>query len=116
MLLDPSKIVFESKEDVIDYITKGLPPTRDNFEKVMAAMNNPVHDCYTRNPGEVIIKESAVNCSEKEIITVNEICRQVYNNRRRNRNIAIGIGIGVTAAVVIGYVSANSSDDDKKKR
>ena len=104
MIIKPEKVVFESSSDVIDYITKGLPPTKKNFNAVMDAFNNEVPEGQTQIPGvNIIIPRDAKLEIDNEAF--NKICRQVYKNRIRNRNLVIG----VTAALTVGAIGVGRS-------
>lgn len=105
MIAKPEKVVFETNKDVVDYITKGLPPTKKQFNAVMNALNDD-EDIHEKIPGVDVIIPSTVK-NDIDIDQFNEICRQVYHNRIRNRNIAIGVGSVLALGVFIGCRSHN---------
>jgi len=91
--MNPENIKFESTEDVIDYVTKGLPPTRKNYEKIVEKIIYPDDPNYPDNNKEVILSENIFKVTDNE--TFMHTLDRVYDNRINNlKNIAIGAGIG----------------------
>lgn len=91
MLIDPQYVVFETKEDIVDYITKGiLPPKRSHFNKVITKIKCPDNHVYVElNKGkEVVIEDSVILESERELME--DVMKRVYENRVTNRNILLG--------------------------
>lgn len=100
MFIHPKKVVFEDVNDVVDYIDKGFPPTRKDFEEVLNKMKNP----------DNATDANILNKHGKETIITNEIARdpdliekvltRVYENKRRRfRNgILAVLGTGILAA------------------
>lgn len=110
MLTDPTKMVFENTNDVIDYVSKGMVPTRKNFEKVMFAVRYPTPEGATPEEGQVRIPDRIfINCDND---TMNEALHRVYQNRVRNRNIGIGIVGVIAAGLIFGKLSNKYKDDD----
>ena len=106
MIISPEKMVFEDSTDVIDYVSKGMVPTRKNFEKVMLRVRCP--DSVKRNDEVYIPNHIFINCDND---TMYKCLDRVYKNRVRNRNITLGIVGIVAAALLIGKVS-----DSKKEK
>lgn len=118
MITKPEKIVFETTEDVVDYISKGLPPTKKNFNKVMIAWNSSI-DEYAKEDQPIPGKDTIIPANAKMNIdndTFNAICERVYKNRVRNRNIALGIaGVLLLGSIGCGVSSSrHSSKEDEK--
>ena len=89
MLIDPTKVVFETKDDIVDYVSKGLfPPTQSQFDQVMHKVKNPDEstDCSLgfRKGKEVIITNEVMSDEEKQILA--DVLTRVYGNRVQNRN------------------------------
>lgn len=102
MLIDPKNIVFETRDDVIDFVTKGfIPPKKSNFEKVMNKVKNPDDEAtFNSNKGkEVTILDSAMNEEERKLLE--EMMNRVYGNRVSNRN-KLFTGISFMTAGSIG--------------
>lgn len=98
MITSPDKIKFESRNDVIDYVTKGFPPTKKNYAKVKA----------------IVAKSDAVGLDEHSIDAelFNSMLDRVYHDQVRNRNIMIGIAAGLTVSIIVGSViSAGSAKE-----
>ena len=111
MIIKPERIVFEDKRDVIDYVSRGMVPTRKNFERVMYKVRCPDDE---KSDDFYIPSRLFIDCDTD---TMNEALQRVYENRVRNRNIALAITGVVVAGIIIGGVrsknnSANSTDDD----
>ena len=102
MLIDPKKVQFESKNDVIDYVTRGfIPPRREHFKQVMDKVKNPDPAGSNQSEkwgNEVTISEEKI--SEKEREELGDILPKVYENRVRNRTkFLIGSGVALLSAI-----------------
>ena len=116
MLVDPKRVVFETKEDIVDYVTKGFfPPMESNFNEVMNKVRNPDNasdpNLVCKRGKEVIIDNSVVSDEDRQIL--DEVLTKVYENRVRNRNITLATIIG--GIMVAGIFSLFSSDDKCRK-
>jgi len=111
LLVDPKSIVFEDRDDIINYVSKGLPPTKKNFKKVMAACSDPIdEELNTYSPDDVVIpKELMLSIDREEFISV---MQKVYENNCRNRNIIIGIA----GALLVGFVAKKIASHAKEKK
>lgn len=113
MIINPDKIVFNSELDVVDYVSKGLVPTRKNFLNLMDKMSNPDSDGEPRDPQskDIYLPERVlINCDSE---TMNSVLRQVYANRVRNRNIVLTV-IGVVGGIMlIGTIRGGCKKKDK---
>lgn len=114
MIINPERIVFESTKDVVDYISKGLPPTKNQFDRLMNAVNNPVDSTESLRPGYdvIITKESVKDWNDPIYVqnTVNEILHEVYRNKVAMRNTMIATG----AIVIIGGITIAILSSSKK--
>jgi hypothetical protein len=107
MIINPEKMVFENTTDIVDYVSRGLPPTRKNFEKVMLKVRCP--DSEEHESNEVHIHERLfINCDND---TMTEALNRVYENRIRNRNITIAV-VGIVA---MGLIFGKMSNGKHKK-
>ncbi len=98
MITDPKNIVFENSRDIVDYISKGIPPTKRQYERVMYAVNHPLKKGQSLDGIDVVIyEEDIVNWSNSNYIqnAVNEILDEIHRNRVRNAEIAIATGLAV---------------------
>ena len=43
MLVDPKQVTFQSEQDVINYITKGIIPPKKDATRVFLALTDPVN-------------------------------------------------------------------------
>lgn len=109
MLIKPEKIVFETPNDIIDYVSRGMVPCRKNFEQLMYHVRVPddqiievkeKRDIYV--PAEMFI--------DIDQATFEATMRRVYENRVRNRNITLGIVGAVAVVAFVGGVCKHNSD------
>lgn len=110
MLRKVDTIKFESKEDVIDYVCNGLPPRKNDYEKLIHRINVSEDEesevYFTKN---VRIEDSN---------EFSEILNRVYKDNCRNRNVCIGaIVIGVAFGTIAGLCKlvGSRNDDDKNE-
>ena len=104
LLVDPGRILFENSNDVVDYVSRGLPPRKKDFERVMDAIHNNSVDNDVKIPDECFI----INAEEFEAVL-----RRVYEANCRKRN-ALLIGLGVAAAACIGVKIAAHAKEKKE--
>lgn len=114
MIINPERIVFESTNDIVDYISKGFPPTKNQFDRLMTAVNNPVDSRESRRPGYdvIITKECVKDWNDPVYVqnTVNEILNEVYKNKVAMRNTVIATG----AVVIVGGIAIAALGNSKK--
>lgn len=111
-IISPEKIVFESQEDLIDFVTRGLVPSKKNFEKVMRKMYCPNADDEVRDPNsnELFIPERVlIDC---DCDTMNMVLNRVYANRVRNRNMILTAAGIIGGVMLIGAIRGNKKKDD----
>lgn len=110
----PERVVFQKREDIIDYVSRGLPPSRRNFDRVMAVVRNPLTDEQIQNStqNDIVISERIVIGIDQ--IEFTEIMDRVYRNNVRNRNMILG-AIGVGALVGIGLMIRSDKEKDSDK-
>ena len=112
MRSDPKNILFESTGDLVDYVTKGLPPSKKKYEQFRIALDNPVEnpEIYARE--KVAVSRDIVDSLTQEDLYA--IFDRVYANQRKNYAIGIVIGVGVAAtAGVVGFAMGCSKTDEK---
>ena len=86
ILVNPKEVKFESSTDMIDYVSKGLPPTKKNFDALVTMINDD--DLYI---------EGSTFMNKQQFI---DGLTRVYENNCRKRNaILIGAGVVVVAGV-----------------
>lgn len=128
LFIKPEDITFETQNDLIDYITKGLPPRKQDFQRVMHAYRNSGRQSVIVDvDGKQIVEDSSSDGSIKFIgnfgtdsrkeIT-DEILQRIYENQCRNRNtilITAGIAGLVGAKLLLGHNSKKDKDDEKRR-
>lgn len=99
IIVNPEMVAFENTKDIVDYIGKGIPPTRKQFNRLMERVKNPLpNDTDPKAPenlSKIIIREEDIanwRSSEYVQAEVTKVLEQMYADRIRNRNIAIGVG------------------------
>lgn len=106
-IMDPSKIKFENQGDVIDYVTKGIPPRKKDFDELMDSIRG------TDDPANHVVIAPGIEFDMDEDAFINAMNR-VYKNRCRNRNILIGASIVVGGVVIAALSSQHSKINDLK--
>ena len=115
MLAEPSMIAFQTRLDIVDYVSRGLIPLDPHVGMVITKVRNPdTRESIPDKVGrEVVISEDLFS-SEREAEILAEVLERVHENRKRNRKITLGtIGV-IGAACLIGSVF--SSSNEKKKQ
>ena len=110
MLINPEKLVFENPYDVINYVSKGMVPTKKNFDKVISKVRFPDNDDSNHNEKPYIPNRLFIDCDTE---TMYMALNQVYKNRVRNRNISVGLLAILAAGLLIGGARSKSKSDDK---
>ena len=111
--MKPEKIAFEYASDVVDYVSRGMVPTKKNFEKVINKVKNPDEDDPTTTNEVYIPSRIFINCDKD---TMDIALRRVYENRVRNRNIGIGIIGAMAIGLLIGGIASRSKDHEENNR
>lgn len=127
LFIKPEDITFETQNDLIDYITKGLPPRKQDFQRVMHAYRNAGRQSVIVDAdGNQIVGDSSSNesinfssnfCTDSRKEITDEILQRIYENQCRNRNtILITAGIVGLVGVKLLLGHDNQKDKDDKKR
>lgn len=114
MFIDPKKIAFETREDIVDYVSRGfLPPPKSHFDQVMDKVRNPDENDETisaKKGKEVVIPKTII---KEDAAILENILTRVYKNRIRNRNITLA-GLGTLATgVIIGMIKCGINNRDR---
>ena len=115
MLRQPEKIKFENQRDIVDYVSKGLPPKKSDYEKLTAAIKNPLEDASDKEAGkDLIITQNALQGVDPE--TFNMVLDRVYANNVKNRNIGLAVagifGVCLVAGLVVGGKNKKKDEDE----
>lgn len=119
-IIDPKKVVFETEEDVVDYVSRGLPPTKKKYKEFINRVSSPLSDLDMDDSeivgDTVIIRESLfLNCDKD---TLQRSLERVYANRIRNRNIILTLTAVTAGVILFGSIKSSrckDSDADKKE-
>lgn len=88
MLVQPGRVQFASKEDIINYVSKGLfPPSKKHFNALMNKVKNVNVDDVADDPMMPVHLKMELTREERHLLDV--ILTKIYANRVRNRNIFI---------------------------
>ena len=105
LLVDPKNVVFESRTDIVDYVAKGIPPRKKDFNKVMEAIHQQGEDVDGVSiPSDIFI----VDAEEFE-----SVLRRIYEVNCRKRNLIIA-GIGIAAALFVGSKIVSHAKEKKE--
>lgn len=89
MMTDITKIQFESKGDIVDYVTRGpLPPKEEDFELLIDAIAHYDDDNEIMNEEKKVHIVDGVFPKSDEIQIFIYFLKRAYENRKRNRNCA----------------------------
>ena len=114
MITNPKNINFESQRDVFDYVTKGLPPTKKNFETLKLAVNNPIDDTIAKTYAG---KQAAINSSimsEEDIKVFKNALDVIYQNRIKNTKTTLLAFAGIfVAGLLIGGSTGAKMEKEK---
>lgn len=109
LVIKPEHVVFENANDVVDYVALGMPPTKNNFNKVMEAIDRSDEKAYRSN---VYVPDKILNVTDEQF---KQVINQVYHDRCRNRNMVLGVGAVVTVGLLLGALFGGDSDKNEKK-
>ena len=117
ILVQPEHVIFNSRQDIVDYVSKGLPPTKNNFIRLQQALYSPIDFNGKEHPPceygkDVIINKKVID--NIDIDEFNSILTRVYQNNVRNRNILIGLGITAATIMFIMNIFDNGSNSKSK--
>ena len=107
LLINPKNIIFESKDDIIDYVCAGLAPRKKDFEAVMDA----IADKHSGFDNGITVSQDLFIMGQEEF---EGILRRIYENNRRTRNYILA-GIGIAAVVLIGAKIAKHAKEKKEQ-
>lgn len=100
MIISPKRVMFETEKDIIDYVSKGLPPSKDNFKLLIDMIKDPYGESNIQN-NKMNIDPSILLKQDKE--TLEKVLKRVYENRVTDKNnICTGICIGIAVIVLHG--------------
>ncbi len=125
ILVKPGEISFETQNDIIDYITKGIPPRKHDFELVMSRFMNPDSDTNivdengnkisSKSKDDVYISPMAIPTDLKSRELLEKAMERVYANRCRNRNILLGIA-GISGVIGLKMIKDNHNSKKENRR
>lgn len=107
MMRKVEMIKFETRNDVIDYVCKGLPPRKSDYEKLVTTIRYPKEE-----DNEINIDSTVTDLIDNETFT--KILDRVYEDNVRNRNIMIGVGIVTGFCIIRGAIELCKKDDEKE--
>lgn len=108
MYINPSKLVFEDKNDIVDYVSKGLPPKKKDLEKVIDAIHGrPVDD----PANEIVINPDLFIIEPDEF---EDVIRRIYENNCRKRNYMIAAAC-IAGVILIGAKIAKHAKEKKEQ-
>ena len=114
MFINPKKVAFETKDDIIDYVSGGfLPPRQSHFDKVINKVRNPndsldpTLEC--KRGREVVIDDTVIPEGDREVLA--DVLTRVYGNRIEKRDIILTVaGIGMIAAVIYSLFTSGEKE------
>lgn len=110
MLTNPKKLKFESVSDLADFISKGIPPFKKDFDNFIVQVEVP-SALPVRSSDEVYIPGDIVPADQRQVLA--EAFKRVYENRRRH--MWYGIGALSILALIFGGVQMKKYHERKKE-
>jgi len=112
LLVKPENVVYETQYDIVDYVTKGLPPSRKNLNRVMATVYQPhsSESLQEKAPDVIAISTDLFPSNNNDEFGL--MLNRVYENNVRNRNFAIA---GIVGAFALGIFVGGSCHKSKDK-
>lgn len=126
IITKPEKIVFETQNDIIDYVGRGLPPTKKNFSKLKNAIKDAnnlreqdsedylstYEDLYGDKIAgkDVIVSPHLMLNIDDE--TFNNILDRMYKNRVRTCKITLGVVCIAALALAVGGCKSSKKEND----
>lgn len=124
--IKPEKLIFENERDVIDYVAKGLPPKKENFNNVMKALHEKPIEIISNDEVDFDELEAELDSYDDDKVeisprvlnnidpdTMEMVLRRVYDDNVRTRNTIIAIA-GLTGVVIIGGMLFGGKKDKDK--
>lgn len=111
----PERVVFEGTTDIVDYVSKGFPPSKKNFDRLLATVRVPLKDdeVQVATENDIVISQHIFTEIDNEQFA--EVMQRVYENNVYNRNMAIlGFFGGVALGLCIGVNIGGGSDKSKE--
>lgn len=116
MFIKPERIKFENRNDIIDYVAKGVIPSKENYNKLSDGIRNPFKTQEELNEAkgyQSIIEDHALEGVSRE--DMSDILYQVYKDRITNRNNIIKIASAAAAVSVFSAISIKKKSKEKTK-
>lgn len=116
LFIKPDAIVFEKHEDILDYVTLGVPPTRRNFDALMEAIHTTYDDVCIDDGSkdgeqDLILKKNIIP-DEIDPDVYEEILRTTYHNRIIN---TVGVSIcGILLTVGAYFIGKSDGREEAK--
>lgn len=120
MKIDSSKIVFENPDDLIDFVTRGIPPTGKQYEEFKDQIRHAPAAHVETQDGQNLTSMSQDSFRYSEDLDdaefMEKILDRAYTNQCRNRNITIGAVIGFFVLGIIGGSKYGEYKTEKEMR
>lgn len=116
-IVDPKFVEFESEEDIVDYLTRGIIPKRKNAKKVFNAIKNPLseEEAKMKIGSEVIIRDNIIPVNDVDVFE--RTVKRAYENRVKNRNNMIcGASFIAAGLLTRSLLKHNANVKEKRKR
>lgn len=106
-IVKPERIVFETESDLIDYVGRGMVPTKKNFQKFIIKVHNP-DDENIYGPGDITQVSISKNLFLKDCDpeTMDRILTRMYQNRVHNRNVMLAVGGIIGGILAVGMIGS----------
>ena len=93
MLINPKYVKFNSTNDVVDYVTLGLPPTDKNMESIIDMLRKYKDDPDVIRGIDTPLSFNPYIYKENDPETVAKVLARVNENRKTNAKIGLGLAM-----------------------
>lgn len=91
MVSSPNSLVFETREDVIDFISLGIVPSRENARRVIESIRSDV----------VTTPAVQINFIPQDRLEMADVLERVYENIRTMQYVAAG---AIVTSGTVGFL------------
>lgn len=115
MIIDPKYVEFQHRNDVVDYVSRGLfPPRQAYYESLKKKVENPDPVVSSsRNGKEVQLHQDVIPVGVRNDMI--DVLDRIYENRRRNvKKVVYGVGAAL-AAITTGVVIKKGKERKRLK-
>lgn len=113
-MINPERIVFEDEMDLVDYVGRGMIPSKKNFEKFIVKVRNPSDGLGEGDISQVCVSKNMF-LGDYNAESMDRLLTRMYENRVHNRNVMMAIG-GILGGIVGTTIIRSKRKKKKEER